>query len=197
FAVEVGAARFAEVVHSTRVSRLPPPSLQASCKSSQPALGSGYRHRRLAEIVEGVARLRSQAAVNATGLALVELARQAWTSRQIDLLDQTVRTILALPLDPRAQNVAHYYSAYALGEAGGPVATGAVLNDLVDAALPEHKPRIMVALGNCHLATGDVNTSTKIYLEACRASAELDPLSKCSALRELALVRSFNGDHVG
>jgi len=141
--------------------------------------------------------LQSQSALKATGLALVELARHAWTSRQVDLLNQAVSAILALPLDQEVHNVAHYYSAYALGKAGDSDQTTGVLDRLIDTALPQHKPRIIVGLAGRHLVDGKLTESTKIYLEACRASADLDPLSKSQALRGLALIRSLNGDHSG
>ncbi len=157
----------------------------------------GFSARGLADIIHGCARFACQKAIDTTGMALVELARHAWISRQVDLLDQTVRAILALPLDPGVQNVAHYYNAYALGRAGGPDQTRAVLDGLIDAALPEYKPRIILGLSGCHLIAGNLDESTRIYLEAARAASNTDAPCKSSALRGLALIRSIRGDHKG
>src|SRR5215813_3612752 len=137
----------------------------AKAKKTNLVLNGASSLRELTALTGGLTLIHSQNALNATGLELVEVARQAFTSHQLDLLDQTVRAILALPLDPGIQNVARYYNAYALGRAGGISQTSAVLDGLIDAALPQHRPRIMQALGNCHWATGDLVGSTKIYLE--------------------------------
>src|SRR5215471_15188885 len=169
----------------------------AKAKKNNLVLNGASSFRELTALTGSLTVLQSQSALNATGLELVELARQAWTTRQVDLLDQTVKAILALPLDPRVQNVARYYNAYALRRAGVPSETKVVLDKLIDAALPQHRPRIVLALGNCHLATGDVVSSTNLYLEAARIAADTDPLSRCSAIRDLALVRSIRGDHKG
>ena len=169
----------------------------AKAKKNNLVLNGASSFRELTALTGSLTVLQSQSALNATGLELVELARQAWTTRHVDLLDQTVKAILALPLDPRVQNVARYYNAYALRRAGVPSETKVVLDNLIDAALPQHRPRIVLALGNCHLATGDVVSSTNLYLEAARIAADTDPLSRCSAIRDLALVRSIRGDHKG
>jgi hypothetical protein len=55
----------------------------------------------------------------------------------------------------------------------------------------------MLGLGGCQLAAGNLDESAKTYLEVCRAANHIDPLSKCSALRGIALIRSFDGDHQG
>src|SRR5262249_22889037 len=116
---------------------------------------------------------------------------------QVGLLDKTVQAILALPADRGLHNVAHYYSAYALGRAGDSDQTRNVLDRLIGSALPQHRPRIILGLAGRHLEDGNLTESTKIYIEAGRAAADMDPLSKSQALRGLALIRSLKGDHAG
>ena len=128
---------------------------------------------------------------------LISLARQAWLSRQPQLLDQTILAIQALPLDPRVHGLAHYYKKLALRTSENTQQTRILLENLVDGVLPEHKPRIMLGLAGCHLTAGDPLESAKTYLEAARSAAKIDALSECSALRGLALIRPSEGDHKG
>jgi CRP-like cAMP-binding protein/tetratricopeptide (TPR) repeat protein len=184
------------------------PEVQPHCNSGRPGLPEGQRKRWLAEIIEGVARFRSQAAVDLTARQLVNLARQAWMSREIGLVDQTTQGILMLPIDPKIHGVALYYRA--LSGKLGPATTRfslpsywstegvrSLLERLADNTVAEYKPRILLALGNSYLASNDLEGAADVYLEAARRGIGTDPLSRCGTLRMLALIRSFKGDHAG
>jgi hypothetical protein len=182
--------------------------VQRHCNSGGPGLPEGQRKRWLAEIIEGVARFRSQAAVDATARQLVNLARQAWMSRELELVDKATRAILMLPVDPRTHEIAHYYRALSgrLGAAATTLGLPSywntesirnVLEKLADNAAAEYKPRVLLGLGACYAASNNLEESGEVYIEAARLAKGTDLLSRCAALRSLPLLRSFRGDHKG
>jgi tetratricopeptide (TPR) repeat protein len=183
-------------------------SIQISQNPLQSAFAAGHRGRWLAEIVEGVARFKSQAAVDATARQLVTIARQAWMSRDVEFVDQVTQALLTLPVGSRLQSIAQYYvalsqgfaartSRYGLPEHWDSELNRILLERLADNVLPEYRARVLLGLANWHGSAGNLYESAKIHLEASRAGRAMDPLSLSSALRAIALTRSFNGDHKG
>jgi tetratricopeptide (TPR) repeat protein len=169
----------------------------ANAKKNNLVLNGGSSLRERSAIIGGFACFVSQAEVDKTGRILLSLARRAWLSRQVELLDETILTIQALPLDPRLHAVAEYYRAYALDKSDDIQLTQGVLETLVYRVPAEYRSRLLLAIGNCRLASREVAESRKVYLETARAATGIDPLTKCSALRMLALARSYEGDHQG
>jgi tetratricopeptide (TPR) repeat protein len=157
--------------------------------------GSSFRERHA--VIGGLVSLSSQSAVDATGRALIDLARQARISRELEALDEIVAAILALPLDQRLHAVANYYGASALRKSGDSEQTRSVLEKLVDTVAAEYRPRTLIGLGICYVTGGDLEESARIYLEAVRSATLTDPLSKAQALRSIAVIRSIKGDHEG
>src|SRR5215472_8520662 len=169
----------------------------ANERNSNLVLNGGSSLRELLCVIDGIVSFSSQASVDTIGRRLIELARQAWLSRQTELLDQTIRTILSLPLNPRLHAVAKYYDVFALCNLDNSKDIRTVLETLIENSHPAYRARIVLALGGSQFLRGDLYESAKTYLEALRIAADTDPLSQCSAVRDLALVRSVRGDHKG
>jgi len=169
----------------------------ASAKKNNLIFNGGSSLRELSAILGSLVSCSSQRAMDGTGRALLSIARQAWLSRQIELLDEVVLAILALPLDPSAHAAARYYQAFALRKSTDIQRTQRILEDLTDRVSSEYRPRLLLAVGSCALTSRDLEDSGKVYLEAAQSASWTDPLSKCQALRMLALIRSCDGDHAG
>jgi tetratricopeptide (TPR) repeat protein len=160
-------------------------------------LNGGSSLTELSVIVSGLASFTSQQAVNETATALINRARRALLSREVEILDSTLRAILALPLTPSVHDVARYYHAYALHRSGDSAQTQVLLTKLIESAHPDYRARILQGLGSCYLAARDLDESSRTYVEAARTATGTDPFAKCQSLRGIALVRSYRGDHEG
>jgi len=151
----------------------------------------------LPSLISGLGSYSSQSTIDAAGRELLKVARPLWVSRQVELLDQVVQSILALPLNAKLHGVAKYYAALALGTPGHFEQSRILLERLIDEVPSEYKARPLLGIASCYNAAYVVDQSSKLYIEAARLATGVDPFAKCQALRGLALVRSFEGDHAG
>jgi tetratricopeptide (TPR) repeat protein len=131
------------------------------------------------------------------GTHLVALARQARLLRQTEVVEWTSQALLALPLPSEFQLMAHYYEAYCQQQAGETEASRITLTKVADEAPPGYKERAILELGGSLLRSGDFQASAPYFVEAARAARTTDFLVHIEAFRNLAIVRSVDGDHHG
>jgi tetratricopeptide (TPR) repeat protein len=131
------------------------------------------------------------------GTCLVGIARQARLLRQTEVVEWASRALLALPLPFELQLMAHYYEAYCQQQAGQTEASRITLTKVADEAPPGYRERAIVDLGSCSFRAGDLQASAAYFLEAARSARNTDFLIHIEAVRNLAIVRSVDGDHRG
>jgi hypothetical protein len=69
---------------------------------------------------------------------------------------------------------------------------------VVDHILPGYRARAILGLADSYYLGGDFGQSASLAIDAARvAREEQDYLTRCAALRHLAVIRSIHGDHNG
>lgn len=149
-------------------------------------------------VIDVCARVSSQHAVDVAAHQFAELARRAWLSRRLDALEEISKAIISLPADTKTQNIGHFYRALRLQTEGGVSRYRRAIQDVTDNLLPAYQPRAILALGASHYLAGEFGEFAYLSLEAARAAeAHQDYVTLYVALRDLAVVRSLQGDHIG
>jgi tetratricopeptide (TPR) repeat protein len=120
-------------------------------------------------------------------------------SRDGEALETISQTILSLSVsDPKIHNLGHLYQAFCLQTRGDLEASRVVLLHIADELPHEYQPRSILQLGVSYLFASDLRQSVALYVEAARAAKSTgDYLTRCQALRNLAVIRSLDGDHKG
>jgi tetratricopeptide (TPR) repeat protein len=192
--LKVTASPAAETEHSHRSVAIAPPRLA----EAQTATTRIHRSNHVIGIVNACSRISSQCALDAAGHQLASLARTAWMSRQLEDVERISQAIIDLPVHPKFQNVGYLYKAHLLKTAGDIEAYEKAVLRIADQIPPGYRARAVLAVADSCYMAGNIDESALPAVEAARiAKEEGDYLTRCVALRHLAIVRSFQGDHIG
>ena len=113
-------------------------------------------------------------------------------------LEKVCKVIVDFPVAAQLQNVGHFYRSHALQRTGSSEECREAILRVVDNIIPDCRARTILQLADSYYTEGDLKESAALCIEAARAaSADKDLLTRCQALRQLAIIRAVEGDHTG
>jgi tetratricopeptide (TPR) repeat protein len=142
-----------------------------------------------------VRSLYKQDGFESLGRHLVSIARHAYFARQITTLEQVSQLMLGLPISDQQKAVAHYYQAICVKRRGDIAGARDLLQLSLREAAPPDQAQVLLSLGATYFDSGEIELSLPYYIEAARAARDYDQITRVEALREVAIIRSIQGDH--
>ena len=153
------------------------------------------------QIVKGLIKgLYTKQVFTDLGNRLIVTAEHAFRLRQMETVEQASQFLLNLPLPDQYRSAGHYYQATCLNRKGRYDEERARLKRLMEGPAYHFRSKALTALSASYIATGDFQTSLSLGIEAGRAAssqASYDPQSFLISRRNIAVVKSINGDHCG
>jgi hypothetical protein len=126
---------------------------------------------------------------------LTRAAEIAYGMRDVASLDEISRVLIALPLS-QAQAAGRYYQAMIAKRRGEIDRAACELGQLVNQTIsPVVQGRALHTLGTVFESQGQVEEAARLYGEAMRASASVDPRTFACAYGQLSAIKSTEGDH--
>jgi tetratricopeptide (TPR) repeat protein len=126
---------------------------------------------------------------------LTDIARHAYLARQTDIVEQVSQVMLALPISGQLRSVTRHYQALCTKQKGDYNGARKLLERVVEEATPQYKARALQVIGATYHEQGNIDASLPFYLAACKASISCDPSTLVESQRNIALIRSIQGDH--
>jgi len=130
---------------------------------------------------------------------LIRFAEQAYFIRDLDALDEVSRVLMNLPLDA-ARQIGTYYHALAINQTARADEAGVLIETIADNAPIAYRARALQTLGaNCH-TKGQLDEALRFQIEALKVASDPQVHGFQTALMahfEIAIIRSFKGDHRG
>jgi tetratricopeptide (TPR) repeat protein len=140
----------------------------------------------------------SQNALDRTARRIIEIARQARVSRDMELCSRASSAVLALPVSEGLRSVAEFYADVSQ-RAAAVDAHGfrQVLARKIASVEPAYVARIILEVALAYDREGNLSEALRYYLEAAKAAGTTDGLTSVQAAASLALLRSDDGYHHG
>ena len=130
---------------------------------------------------------------------VIQFAEQAYLRRDLDSLEEISRVLTNLPVDA-ARQIGLYYHALAIKRKGDTVEAQTLFETVADNAPIAYRARAIQGLGANYLGKGQLNEALRFQLEALREASDKDAHGLQTMLMahwDIAIVRSFGGDHKG
>jgi tetratricopeptide (TPR) repeat protein len=158
---------------------------------------SAFYRKVLSELIRGVYRKQT---FSELGNSLVTLADHAYGLRQIDTVHKASDFLLNLPLGAEYESIGRYYQALCIYQRGAS-ANARVLLEQMAVTLPiRFRAKARMAISVICYESGDLQSFSMLNLEASRVAASSDwrdPQTFVNAQRNLAVLKSVDGDHRG
>ena len=141
----------------------------------------------------------SQAAFIKLTHELIEVAEQAYVTRNLDVLEEVSQVLMSLPVEA-ARQIGLYYYALSIKRKGQIHEAQRLLEIVADHAPPAYRARAMQGLGAVHHDLSRLDEALKFQFEALRAVPDKKAHGLQTALMahfEIAIVKSLDGDHKG
>ena len=158
---------------------------------------AAFHYQIISELMRGVYRKQT---FSQLGNTLVALAQHSYSLRLTDAVEKASDFLLNLPLGPEYQSVGRYYQAlciYRRGEAD----EARILLERVAGSLPlPFRAKARLAMSGICYESGDLHSFLLLNLEASRLAAcsdWRDPQTFVKAQRNIAVLKSVDGDHRG
>ncbi len=129
------------------------------------------------------------------GRQLAYIARQADFVGQMDVVEQVVQIMLALPISGQLGNVVRHYQALCAKRKGDFDGARKLLECVVEEATPHYRARALQLLGITHYECGEIDKALPFYIAAGKASIGCDPITLVWSQQMIAVVRGLHGDH--
>ena len=129
------------------------------------------------------------------GKQLVDVARHAFFTKQMDAVEQASQIMLALPISAQLKSVARHYQALCAKRKGDYEGARKLLERVIDEASPQYIARTLQAIGLTYHACGDINEALSFYVAAGKTAIDCDPLTLAGSQAMISIVRSIHGDH--
>ncbi|MGH9764657.1 MAG: hypothetical protein ACREAC_27795, partial [Blastocatellia bacterium] len=130
------------------------------------------------------------------GRRLLGLARQAHIDRRFELLEDISNFTCKLLPDTRFARTAQYHRAYCSYQKRKDDQSRAELEISIEFTPPSYKPGALLALACTYLHANHIPDFAAISRDAIRASRGISILSEVHGLRNIAISRSLEGDHL-
>jgi tetratricopeptide (TPR) repeat protein len=168
--------------------------LTGSLKASR----QGEFYQQIAQaLIKGV---RTKEALTSLGERLTKFAHYAYSSRQMDVVEQVSQVLMNLPLGREIRNIARYYQAFCIKRRGQFSEARNLFERVADEGPLKYRARAIIALGSIAFDSGDFQSALPLYLEGNHAAIhnrEFDPLAAFYASHMLAVINSIDGNHRG
>jgi tetratricopeptide (TPR) repeat protein len=129
------------------------------------------------------------------GKYLTEIIHRAYFARQTVIVEQLSLFMLNLPISVEQKAIAHYYQAICTKRKGDIAGARNLLETSLKSVHPQEQARVLLSLGATYFDNNEIEHSLPHYLEAARAASGCDPTIRLEALREIAIIRSIEGNH--
>ena len=129
------------------------------------------------------------------GRQLAEIARHAYSIKQIEAIDQASQLMLALPLSRELKGVARYYQAICAKRKGNFEGAHRLLEWALEEAPPQYRARVLLTTGATYQARGEIDAALSFCIAAGKAAANGDLLTLLESQWGIAVIRSMYGDH--
>ena len=134
------------------------------------------------------------------GNSLISLAEHAYSLRRMDVVEQAGGLLSNLPVGNRYRSVGRYYSALCVREKGQIIEARILLERLLGELPAKFRAKTLIALAKTFYGGRDFKSALSLCVEASRAAAHheiCDPQTFITAQRNIALLKSFDGNHHG
>jgi len=141
----------------------------------------------------------SQAAFIKLTHELIEVAEQAYVTRNLDVLEEVSQVLMSLPVEA-ARQIGLYYYALSINRQQQFDEAQRLLEMVADNAPPMYRARAIQGLGATHHYLGQLDETLRLQIEALRAVPNQTAHGLQTALMahfEIAIVTSIDGDHKG
>jgi FimV-like protein len=129
------------------------------------------------------------------GRRLADIARHADLIGQMDVVEQIVQIMFALPISGQMESVARHYEALCAKRKGDLDGARKLLERVVEEATPQYRARALQVIGLTYYESGEVDKSLPFYIAAGKASIGCDPVTLAWSQQMIAVIRSVHGDH--
>lgn len=129
------------------------------------------------------------------GRQLAGIAHQAYSLRQIDTLDQASQIMLALPISTQLKGIAHYYQAICAKRKNDFDGALLWLESASEQAPQQYKGRVLLTAAAIYHARGEIDAALQFCVAAGKAATNCDLLTLVESHRDIAIIRSIQGDH--
>jgi tetratricopeptide (TPR) repeat protein len=152
----------------------------------------------LSEIAGALHLVNSQNALDCVARQIIEVARRARVSRDMELCGEASALLLSLPASQGLRSVAGFYSSLSRPALAFDAARlrEAIARGADSAALP-YVPRIILEVAGTYDREGELSEALRYYVEAAKVAVGTDGLMVIQAAESIALLRSDDGDHFG
>jgi tetratricopeptide (TPR) repeat protein len=141
--------------------------------------------------------LHSQSAFTQLVHELIEVAEQAYITRNLDVLEEVSQVLMSLPIEA-ARQIGSYYYALRIKRNRQIDEAQRLLETVADNGPPAYRARAIQGLGALYLDKGQLNETLRLQVEALRALPDQMTHGLQTALIahwEIAIVQSLDGDH--
>ncbi len=131
---------------------------------------------------------------------LIALAHHAYTFRRMDLVEQAAQVLMNLPLSRDSRSIGRYYHSFTLRREGQVVEARTLLDRLAGEVPYRYTGRVIMSLAGLVFDSGDFSSALPLYMEAGRAAAateRCDLFTLTQVQRQIAVLKSIDGDHMG
>ncbi len=129
------------------------------------------------------------------GRRLAAITRHALLSRQMDVVEQVSRIMLALPISDELRNLGLYYQAISLNRQKDFDQARQLLESIIEKATPAYRARALQCIGATYFESGQPDAAMPFYLAAGKIASDKDPLTFVEAALQIAIIKSIHGDH--
>jgi tetratricopeptide (TPR) repeat protein len=151
----------------------------------------------LSELIRGVYRKQT---ISELGNSLVALAEHTYDLRDTDTVEKASEFLLNLPLGKEYEDVGRYYQALCIYRRGQ-FDEARILLEQIAGELPlRFRGKALLAAATTNYESGDLKSCLLLNVEASRAATSThlrDPLTFVTSQRNIAVVKSIDGDHRG
>ena len=141
----------------------------------------------------------SQAAFLKLTHDLIEVAEQAYVTRNQDVLEEVSRVLMSLPVEA-ARQIGLYYYALSIIRKGQFEEAQRLLETVADNGPPAYRARAIQGLGATYHYLGRLDEALRFQFETLRAVPNQTAHGLQTALMahmEISIIRSIDGDHKG
>jgi tetratricopeptide (TPR) repeat protein len=158
---------------------------------------SAFYRKVLSELIRGVYRKQS---FSELGNSLVTLADHAYGLRQIDTFEKASDFLLNLPLGAEYESIGRYYQALCIYQRGASADARVLLEQMAGTLPIRFREKARLAISVICYESGDLQSFSMLNLDASRVAVSSDwrdPQTFVNAQRNLAVLKSVDGDHRG
>jgi tetratricopeptide (TPR) repeat protein len=158
---------------------------------------STFYQQIISGLIRGVYRKQT---FSELGNSLVTLADHAYGLRQIDVVQKAGDFLLNLPLGAEYESIGRYYQALCIYQRGASADARVLLEQMAGTLPIRFREKARLAISVICYESGDLQSFSMLNLEASRVAVSSDwrdPQAFVTAQRNLAVLKSVNGDHRG